>query len=177
MNLVSSAINNKSIPDTLIQIIHDFPGIRYKELSRLTGLCNGVLSYYLKLLDNTGRVKINRINNRVTRYYSNDVSDEESTILGILRQNTTRKILIYILENGPCGFTNIVEYTNKVPSTVSWHLTKLKDANLIKIYKQNDCNRYDIFIDKMVLYNILSKYNASFNDVVIENYIEMLEEF
>lgn len=70
-----------------------------------------------------------------------------------------------------------MEHTNKVPSTVSWHLAKLKDANLIKIYKQQDCNLYEIFIDKRVLYNTLSKYKASFNDVVIENYIEMLEEF
>jgi DNA-binding transcriptional ArsR family regulator len=45
-----------------------------------------------------------------------------------LRQETTRKIILYILENGMCGFNEIIIYTKKVPSTISSHMARLKAA-------------------------------------------------
>ncbi len=67
-----------SIQEKIIQFVNDFPGIRYRELLRITGVSNRVLSYHLNLLDNSGRVRVNRVNNRVTRYFSHDVSSVES---------------------------------------------------------------------------------------------------
>ncbi|MGE5634851.1 MAG: hypothetical protein ACM3VV_06425 [Deltaproteobacteria bacterium] len=47
------------------------------------------------------------------------MSSVESNSIGLLRQSTARKIILYILESGPCGFNDIVTYAKKVPSTVS----------------------------------------------------------
>ena len=73
----------KSVQETIIQFINDIQGIRYRELLRITGLSNGVLSYHPNLLDNSGRVQILRVNNRVTRYFSHDVSSVESNLIGL----------------------------------------------------------------------------------------------
>ena len=54
----------------IVKYVNEIPGIRYRELLRMTGLSNGVLSYHLRFLDNTGRIRVNRVNNRVTRYFS-----------------------------------------------------------------------------------------------------------
>ena len=153
------------------------PGIRYRELLRITGVSNGVLSYHLNLLDNLGKVQVHRVNNRVTRYFSHDVSTVESNVIGLLRQTTTRKIILYILESGPCGFNDIVTYTKKVPSTVSWHLSRLRDANIIKVRKQYDLNYYEIKINKLTLQNLLNKYNSSFIEQIVDNYTNMINEF
>lgn len=166
-----------SIQEKIIQFVNDFPGIRYRELLRITGVSNGVLSYHLNLLDNSGKVRVHRVNNRVTRYFSHDVSNLESNYIGLLRQNTTRKIILYMLESGPCGFNDIVVYTKKVPSTVSWHLSRLKDANIINVHKQNDLNYYDIKIDKFALQKLLNKYKSSFTGQIVDEYIDMLNEF
>ena len=122
-----------STQDKIVKYVNEIPGIRYRELLRMTGLSNGVLSYHLRLLDNSGRIRINRVNNRVTRYFSYDVSTHESYVIGLLRQETTRKIILYILEKGACGFHDIMIHTKKVPSTISWHLTRLKAANIVKV--------------------------------------------
>jgi predicted transcriptional regulator len=174
-NRYESRIN--SVQEKIIQFVNDFPGVRYRELLRMTGVSNGVLSYHLNLLDNSGKVRVHRVNNRVTRYFSHDVSSVESNIIGLLRQNTTRKIIIYILENGPCGFNDIVNHTKKVPSTVSWHLTRLKDANIINVRKQNEFNYYEIKIDKFSLQNLLYKYKISFTEQIVDEYIDMINEF
>ena len=47
-----------SIQDRIIQFVTNFPGIRYRELLRVTGVSNGVLSYHLNLLDNSGKVRV-----------------------------------------------------------------------------------------------------------------------
>ena len=167
-----------SVQEKIIQFVNDFPGIRYRELLRMTGISNGVLSYHLNLLDSSGKVKVHRVNNRVTRYFSHEVSSLESNVIGLLRQNTTRKIIIYILENGPCVFNDIVNYAKKVPSTVSWHLSRLKDANIIIVrHKQNDLSYYEIKIDKLTLQNLLNKYKSSFTEEIIDNYTDMINEF
>ena len=89
-----------SIQEKIIQFINEMPGIRYRELLRITGVSNGVLSYHLNLLDNAGKVQVHRVNNRVTRYFSHNVSTLDSNVIGLLRQTTTRKIILYILESG-----------------------------------------------------------------------------
>ena len=38
-------------------MLHEIPGIRYRELLRMTGLSNGVLSYHLRFLDNSGKIQ------------------------------------------------------------------------------------------------------------------------
>lgn len=166
-----------SVQEKIIHFIIKFPGVRYRELLRLTGLSNGVLTYHLNILDHSGRVKIDRINNRITRYYSKDISDKESKILAILRQKSTRNVLLFITYHDSCTFNEIVAYTHKVPSTVSWHLMKLKESNMIRIRRHKDYNVYDLSIDKTFLLYTLQKYNKSLSSDIVEDYVEMMEEF
>ena len=178
--IIESTLTKKeknSVQHKIIHFIIKFPGVRYRELMRLTGLSNGVLTYHLNKLDHSGIVKIDRINNRVTRYYSSDISDEESKILAILRQKSTRSVLLFISDHDQCSFNEIVDYTNKVPSTVSWHLMRLKESNIIRIRRQKDYNIYELSIDKSFLLDTLQKYSNSLNSDIVEDYVEMMEEF
>ena len=176
-----STMNNQretySTQDKIVKYVNEIPGIRYRELLRMTGLSNGVLSYHLRCLDNSGKIKVNRVNNRVTRYFSYDVSSKESYVIGLLRQETTRKIILYILEKGACGFNDIMIHTRKVPSTISWHMTRLKAANIVKVRRQNEFNYYEIGMDRLILQDLLSKYTTSFTEKIVDNYVDMINEF
>src|SRR5215211_1580493 len=166
-----------SFQEKIIKCVNERPGIRYRELLRITGVSNGVLSYHLNCLNSSGRVQVHRVNNRVTRYFSHDVSTIESNSIGFLRQSTTRKIILYILEFEPWGFNDIVKYTKKVPSTVSWHLSRLKNANIIKVRKQNELNYYEIGTDKFILQDLLNKYESRFTKKIVDDYVDMINEF
>jgi len=121
MSTINNLRKTYSTQDKIVKYVNEIPGIRYRELLRMTGLSNGVLSYHLRSLDNSGKIRVNRVNNRVTRYFSYDVSTHESHIIGLLQQETTRKIILYILENGICGFNDIMVHTKKVSSTIMAH--------------------------------------------------------
>jgi predicted transcriptional regulator len=166
-----------SIQDKIVQCVNGIPGIRYRELLRITGISNGVLSYHLNLLDNSGKIRVNRVNNRVTRYFSYDVSPHETYVIGLLRQETSRKIIMYILEKGTCGFNDIIIHTRKVPSTISWHMARLKAANIVKVRKQYEFNYYEIGMDRLILQDLLSKYKSSFTEKIVDDYIDMINEF
>ena len=134
-------------------------------------------SYHINLLDRSGRVQIHRTNNRVTRYFSHDVSKMEYNVIGLLRQPTARKIILYILEYEFCGFNDIVNHTEKVPSTVSWHLSRLKDAKIIDVRPHNERYCYEIKINKLVLKKLLNKYKSSFTENIVDDYANMINEF
>ncbi|MDQ3948409.1 MAG: hypothetical protein M3218_04715 [Thermoproteota archaeon] len=62
--------------------IKQIPGVRYRELLRLTGFVNGVLTYHLAALEKANVINVDR-KLRVTRYYPVTISDSETAILKI----------------------------------------------------------------------------------------------
>src|SRR5919112_595306 len=158
----------------LMKHIEQTPGIRYRELLRLTGLVNGVLTYHLSALERANVIKVNR-ESRMTRYYPVNVSDKESSILKFVRHEPIRQILLFILEHDMCTFNEIVDHTGKAPSTVSSHLKRLREAGIVSVRYGENCQLYCIVEGDLVA-EVFSKYTASFVDKVVDNYTEMLEE-
>jgi DNA-binding transcriptional ArsR family regulator len=171
MQVTESAADTRVL---LMKNIEQTPGIRYRELLRLTGLVNGVLSYHLSALERTNLIKVNR-ESRITRYYPVNVSDKESAILKFVRREPIRQILHFILEHDMCTFNEIVDHTGKAPSTVSSHLKRLRGAGIILIRHGEYHQLYRVAEGDLIA-EVLSKYTASFTDKVVDNYTEMLEE-
>jgi DNA-binding transcriptional ArsR family regulator len=171
MQVTESAADTQVL---LMKNIEQTPGIRYRELLRLTGLVNGVLSYHLSALERTNLIKVNR-ESRITRYYPVNVSDKESAILKFVRHEPIRQILLFILEHDMCTFNEIVDHTGKAPSTVSSHLKRLREAGIVLIRHGEYRQLYRI-VEGDLIAEVLSKYTASFTDKVVDNYTEMLEE-
>ena len=158
----------------LLEHIEKTPGIRYRELLRLTGLINGVLSYHLAALERSKTIKVER-HTRITRYYPANISDNESDILKFIRHEPTREILLFILEHEMCTFNEIVEHTRKAASTVSSHLKRLKEAHMVLVRHGENHHLYRI-VERDLVAELLSKYTPSFIDKVVNNYNEILEE-
>jgi predicted transcriptional regulator len=152
----------------LVRNIEENPGIRYRELLRLTGLVNGVLSYHLLGLERANAIKVNR-ESRMTRYYPLSVSDKESAILKFVRHEPVRQILLFILEHDMCTFNEIVDHTG------SLQLKRLRKAGIILIRHGEYRQLYRV-VERDLVAEVFSKYTTSFMDKVIDNYNEMLEE-
>ena len=166
------------VPNKLIKYINAQPGIRYRELLRLSTLSNGVLTYHITNLEKSGRIIADRNNNKkVTRYYPNNIPFEETDIIGHIRNNATRQIILFILDHNLCTFSEIIEYTKKAPSTISWHLKRLKDSGIISVFYNTGHHQLYTVRDFESITSILSKYKQSFAaDAVVNNYTEIMEE-
>ena len=168
--LEDAEIDTKAI---LLKHIEENPGIRYRELLRMTCLVNGVLTYHLAALEKSSVIKVDR-QSRMTRYYPVNVPDSESAIIKFVRHEPVRQIALFILENDMCTFNEIVDHVQKAPSTVSSHLKRLKEAGIISV-RYGEYQLYKL-ADKELVAEVLSKYRASFTDRVVDSYAEMMEE-
>jgi predicted transcriptional regulator len=123
---------NKERESKVLELILKSPGIRYRQLLRLTGLSNVSLSFALKKLEKSKGIIVDRSsNNRATGYYPKNITTTEFRIISNIRNKTQKRIVQFLLNQGQSTFNEIVNYTNRAPSTISWHLNKLKNAELI----------------------------------------------
>lgn len=143
------------------KLIHKSPGIRYRQLQRATGMSNGSLSYILRKLEGSRRIIVNRASN-ATAYYPKDVKVTELHLIENLRNNIDRSIVEYLLEQGQSTFYDIVNHSKRAPSTISWHLNRLKNNKLvISTYYGGKPQAYKI-INKNAVSRILSKHARKF---------------
>ena len=177
MSITIRSVNEFDDPKyMLLTHIDNMPGIRYRELLRLTGLSNGVLAHHLSRLEKSSQIRVDRQKeNRTTRYYSINIPTQESDILRQLRNDVSRQIIKLILEHDLCTFNEIVEHLKKASSTTSWHLKRLKEAGIISVKYVDGCQLYQI-MNPELMSDVLYKYKESFIDAVVNNYAHMVEE-
>lgn len=117
----------------LLKHINHSPGIRYRELLRTTGFSNGVMAYHLKKLELSKRIKVSRSHIRSTRFYPLNIASRELRVIEYIRRRAARQIVLFLLRHDSPTFQDIVQFTNKVRSTVSWHLSRLRHGGIISV--------------------------------------------
>ena len=157
----------------ILKAISKYPGVRYKELARNTGLANGVLTYHLNILEQFGYLNKFRHNN-ATRYYPLNIPNRDLKIISHLRVYSEKDIILFLLGHDFCTFNEIVEYSRKAPSTVSWHLKRLCEGGILVVH-HGEYNLYRIN-DKKLVNHMLHKYKESFTDKVVSNFVDIASE-
>lgn len=167
------AVQTATTPELLLTRISEEPGIRYRELLRLTRLANGVLTYHLSVLEKSGPIRVDR-NSGATRYFPVSIPEGESQVLGFIRHGPAREIISFMLERDSCTFSEIVDHTGKAPSTISSHLKRLKKAEIIHV-RYGEYQLYNL-ANRDLIADVLSRYRLTLADKVVDNYVEMLDE-
>ena len=140
--------------------IKQHPGIRYRQLLRLSGLANGVLSFHLKRLREFKRVKAKKLGYNITRYYPVAVKTTETDILDHLL-DSNRRIIFLLLEHSECRLQEIVDYVNKARSTTWIHLRILERAGIISVLRVNKKNQFYRLKNKSRIIRTVSKYKIT----------------
>jgi predicted transcriptional regulator len=120
----------------LLKCINNSPGIRYRELLRATGFPNGVAAYHLKILEKLKQMKVSRHYRKVTRYYPLNMTVKESRVIEFMKRHMDRRIILFILKHERCKFKDVKRYIKRASSTVSWHLSRLREAGIIAMKHQ-----------------------------------------
>ena len=127
----------KSNREIVINSIEKYPGLRFFELKKQTGLVNGVLQHHLQMHAKFKNIKV-EYDNTTPRYYPTEIDIKTSVLLKRLRQSTTSKIIKLLLENECCTFAQLVKYVKKSPATVSIYKNKLLADGII-VGNTNEC--------------------------------------
>ena len=165
--------NKKSL---LLKIITISPGIRYRELLRITNLNNGTLSYHLSTLEKRSTIKVMRTeNSNITRYYPASTPSEETVILGYLKIRSTKEIIIKLIERKSCTFNELVAHINRAPSTTSWNLKRLLDSEVIVRKRGIEFSEYSLK-NPLEVEKLLKKTDITLLDRSVDNYISLMDD-
>jgi len=162
----------ESREELIISEIKKNPGIRFREVMNRFNLSNGVLSYYVRKLENNGVIRTQRTT-RVSRFFINDMTEDESKIVSRLRQTTPKAILVTLLENDKLEFQEIVSKVGKASATVSFYLGKLVNDDIVNYKKVELKKKYHIK-EKQRIGNLITEYHPDVIENASDNLVDIM---
>jgi predicted transcriptional regulator len=135
----------------------------------------GTTQYHLDILEKRGQVTSAR--NGFYKYYfpAGVFQDHEKNLLQILNQETSREILMFIIEKKNPTHTDLVQKIRISSPSISWHMSRFIDYKIIKVSKDGKFKRYELNIDpkdlialmKTYYPNIWKKWSSSLAEIFI----------
>src|SRR5918996_4520046 len=137
--------------------INNKPGIRYRQLLRKTNLTNSVLSYHLKILERSKKIRVHRIRYGLTSYYPKGTRMIDWIVIEYLSNSVFLQLIKLMLKKkGFSKFMELQRHIDRSPSTTSWYIKKLKAAKIISV-SANRPYKYSV-INKARISRMISKY-------------------
>src|SRR6056297_3044303 len=101
--------------------IHDYvaanPGIHFNELTRALDLAPGQVQYHLRKLERADTVVEESLYGR-THYYTPEYDTWERGAIALLRRETARDVLVYLMTNGPSAPNTVADGLDIARSTL-----------------------------------------------------------
>ena len=160
------------IRQKLFTLISESPGIHFRDAQRRTESSTGNLTYHLDCLVKAGLLTTVR-DGKYLRYYAfTEKSTEEKRILEMARRKTDRNILLLLLQNETNTNEELSKILNLSPSTISWHIKKLIETNILSVKAEGRRVFYSVNNQELVS-GILIKYKESYLDKLVDRFVEI----
>ncbi len=154
----------------IFDFVRRFPGAYFREIQKATGLEVGTLSYHLEYLEER-RLLSSQIEANRKRYFAAEIAHGDKALLGLLRQAVPRKLVIQLLLHPGTTFSDLLPVAGVSKSTLSFHLKKLTDADVIAGERVGREKAYRVR-DPEEASRILITYRASFLDGLVDRFVE-----
>ena len=142
----------------IYDFISDNPGLHMREVSRRLSVPKTTLRYHLNYLKKRGLIK-RKPEGRCIRYYvANKIGSTDKKILSILRKDTTRNIVLYLLFHVYSSQIDLSGSLEKHISTIEFHLKKLLELDIIKPVKICDGKVINDADSKVIDSKLISLY-------------------
>jgi len=162
--------------DKIYAIIRNAPGIHFRELQRRSNQAVGALQYHIDVLLKKNLIRAEK-QGKFVRFFpvEQEPTQEEKTTLSLLRQDNVRKIILLLLSKKYVSLEKISAFLELNPSTVSFHLQKLQQANLL-IKKRKGRKIYFSLVNPEKAKELIIDYKHSFFDSLVDSFVELWEK-
>jgi predicted transcriptional regulator len=155
----------------IFELCSKFPGLHFRELQRRLAIPLGTLRYQLDVLEKY-EILIAKEEGGYKRYYPiGKIGVKGEIILSYLRQEIPRGIVLFLLIHPNSSHKDILEHFDLAPSTLSYHLDKLIEGQILKRDRSGKESRYEV-IDKEEVAKVLITYKHSFLDALVDKFVE-----
>lgn len=148
----------------VLQFIQENPGCHLRQIRQELKVSMGTAQYHLGLLEKAGRIASNR--HGLFKYYFpiGVFQDNEKNLLEVLSHETTRDVLMFIIEQKNPTQTDIVNKIGVSAASISWHVKRLTELGIITEVKEGKYKRYQLRGDPKYLVSLMKNYYPSLWD-------------
>ena len=155
----------------IFECVQANPGIHFSQLKRELEMETGALQYHLRRLERYGVLESEEYQGKRRAFVARELTPEERQILATLRYETTRHILLFLLEDGPARNGEIAEAVGVTPATISWHLSNLLDDSVVERSDEGRTTLYRVSNEELTV-QLLVRYRESFVDRAVDRLID-----
>ena len=160
-DLISLEIRRK-----IFHFITKYPWLHLRELTRELTIPKTTLTYHLRYLEKEGFLIAKHEGRYLRCYAAKKVGNTEKKILSFIRQETPRRIILFLFLYPEHSRVDMSKEIDKAPSTLSFHLKKLVESDIIERYRAGHTYAYRIKNQKE-MYNTLIIYEKNLSyDIV-----------
>ena len=142
------------------------PGLHLNELSRRLNIPVSAINYHLNYLKKIGII-VGRTEGRYIRYYvARKITEMDKKIINLLSQDVPFRIVMFLLLYPNSSQIKISKYLRRHPTTVSFHLDKLIDNDIVEFYPYGSEINYRIK-NETNLFELFYEYRDSFLDATL----------
>lgn len=157
--------------------IHTNPGVHFSGIVDGLGTAPGQTQYHVFNLIDSGTVVFRKLYGR-THYYPPNLDSWEQGALALLRRETTRDILIYLVRKN--------EYGRGVPpgevadthciarSTLEWHLDHLMEQDLVTKNRIDNRVYLELREPKRIV-ELIGEIEPSVSEKMVDRFIRLFE--
>ena len=130
--------------ERILHFIQENPGCHLRKVKENMDVSMGTAQYHLEKLEKMQRI-VSARHGLYKHYFPIGIFHEnEREILQVLGQETSREILLFIIEQQAPTQTDIVNKVGISAASVSWYLKRLIECNLIDEIREGRYKRYQL---------------------------------
>lgn len=163
----------ESPKDKIFDFIIDNPSSHLRKIKNNLGFSMGTIQYNLAMLEKEGKIKSVK-----TRFYKNyyHINESNEKILSVLNLDSPRSIVMYLIQHEPSTHQEIANGIGLSSSTVSWHMKRLMELQVIQTEYSGKYTIYRLKDRDNVLAN-LRKYKSTVWNTMVNNMADVFSAF
>jgi len=153
--------NQNDNTQKILQFIQKNPGCHLREIKRVLDMSMGTIQYHLNLLEKEGKI-ISEKQHLYKNYFAAGMfKQNEKNILNVLKIETSRDIIMFIIEKSSPTQSEIVEKLDLSAASVSWSLSRLIESGMIGERKDGKFKRYYMLEDPKNVVSLMKNYHSN----------------
>jgi DNA-binding transcriptional ArsR family regulator len=152
------------------------PGTHLRGVHRAVRLPFGQVLYHLNYLEKLELVVVKK-DGKFSRYFvKNLIGRREKDVISVLRHEVPRTISVLLLFYKELSHKSILEHVEVSPSTLSFHLSKMVDAEVVSREQRGRESIYRL-ADELLTTKTLIRHRASFRCEIVDRFCQVFEAF
>lgn len=160
------------------EFIRNEPGIHFNGLRRGLSLATGQVQYHTRVLEREEQIVREELAGR-THFFLPTYGTWDRQTIALLRRETTREIIIYLLKHESAHPEAISERFSLARSTVEWHLSNLFENEIaVKRVNQDATGEHRVRVeltDPQTTYRLLREIEPGRTDRLVDRFIRITD--